>query len=67
MCIRDSSHADYPAYIKHNGNNDYRGGGNFSGRPVSYTHLTGMPDLSKRGISARLSPKLISSSFFISA
>jgi len=26
------SHADYPAFVKHKGNNDYRGGGNFSGR-----------------------------------
>ena len=25
-------HADFPAYIKHNGNNDIRGGGQFSGR-----------------------------------
>lgn len=26
------SHADFAAYMKHNGFNDYRGGGNFSGR-----------------------------------
>lgn len=26
------SHADFTAYMKHNGFNDYRGGGNFSGR-----------------------------------
>lgn len=26
------SHADYPAMVKYNGNNDYRGGGHFSGR-----------------------------------
>ena len=26
------SHADYPAYVKYNGFNDYRGGGHFSGR-----------------------------------
>ncbi len=25
-------HADYPAYVKYNGFNDYRGGGHFSGR-----------------------------------
>ena len=26
------SHADYPAYVKHDGYNDYTGGGHFSGR-----------------------------------
>lgn len=35
------SHADYPAYIKYKGNNDYRGGGFFSGRLTALWMVVG--------------------------
>ncbi len=35
------SHADYPAYIKYNGYNDYRGGGVFSGRLTALWMIVG--------------------------
>ncbi len=34
-------HADYPACVKHNGFNDYRGGGHFSGRITAPLTLAG--------------------------
>ncbi len=34
-------HADYPASVKHNGYNDYRGGGHFSGRITAPLCLAG--------------------------
>lgn len=47
------SHADYPAYIKHHGNNDYRGGGNFSGRltlPLTFAGAVAKQLLEKEGV-----------------
>jgi len=35
------SHADYPAYIKYNGLNDFRGGGFFSGRMTALWIVVG--------------------------
>lgn len=35
------SHADYPAFIKYHGFNDYRGGGHFSGRITSLIVILG--------------------------
>lgn len=48
------SHSDYAAYIKHNGFNDIRGGGNFSGRmtaPVCFAGAIAMQILEEKGIS----------------
>ncbi|MCR2032738.1 chorismate synthase [Anaerofustis stercorihominis] len=47
------SHADYPAYIKHKGNNDYRGGGNFSGRltlPLTFAGAVAKQLLEEKGV-----------------
>ncbi|WP_290770655.1 chorismate synthase [Anaerofustis sp.] len=47
------SHSDYPAYIKHKGNNDYRGGGNFSGRltlPLTFAGAVAKQILEDKGI-----------------
>lgn len=46
-------HADYSAYIKFNGNNDYRGGGHFSGRitaPLVFAGALAKQILSKKEI-----------------
>ena len=48
------SHSDYAAYIKHNGFNDIRGGGNFSGRmtaPICFAGAIAMQILEEKGIS----------------
>ncbi len=47
------SHSDYAAYIKHNGFNDIRGGGNFSGRmtaPMCFAGAIAMQILEEKGI-----------------
>ena len=47
------SHADFAAYIKHNGFNDIRGGGNFSGRmtaPLCFAGAVAMQMLEEKGI-----------------
>lgn len=46
-------HADYPAYVKYKGFNDYRGGGHFSGRitaPLTAAGCLARRLLEKRGI-----------------
>lgn len=47
------SHSDFAAYVKHNGFNDIRGGGNFSGRmtaPICFAGAVAMQILEKKGI-----------------
>lgn len=47
------SHADFAAYMKHNGFNDIRGGGNFSGRmtaPMCFAGAVAMQILESKGI-----------------
>lgn len=47
------SHSDFAAYMKHNGFNDIRGGGNFSGRmtaPMCFAGAVAMQILEKKGI-----------------
>ena len=47
------SHADYPAYMKYHGFEDYRGGGHFSGRltaPLVFMGGAAKQILAKRGI-----------------
>ncbi len=47
------SHSDFAAYIKHNGFNDIRGGGNFSGRmtaPLCFAGAVVMQMLEKKGV-----------------
>ena len=47
------SHADFAAYMKHNGFNDIRGGGNFSGRmtaPMCFAGAVAMQILQEKGI-----------------
>lgn len=47
------SHSDFPAYVKHNGFNDIRGGGNFSGRmtaPLCFAGAVAMQLLEAKGI-----------------
>lgn len=47
------SHSDLAAYFKHNGFNDIRGGGNFSGRmtaPMCFAGAVAMQILEKKGI-----------------
>lgn len=56
------SHADYPAYVKYNGNNDIRGGGFFSGRLTFAPVIAGsiaMDILSKMGIDIKSRIKFI--------
>lgn len=46
-------HADYTAYVKYNGNNDIRGGGQFSGRmtaPLCFAGALAMQILEEKGI-----------------
>lgn len=46
-------HADYPAAVKHNGFNDYRGGGHFSGRitaPLTFAGSVARQVLEEKGI-----------------
>lgn len=50
------SHADWPAWVKHRGYNDYRGGGHFSARLTAPFCMAGgilLQILAKRGISIR--------------
>ena len=47
------SHSDFAAYMKHNGFNDIRGGGNFSGRmtaPMCFAGAVAMQILESKGI-----------------
>lgn len=47
------SHADYPAFVKHGGYNDIRGGGHFSGRltaPLCFAGAVAKQLLERRGI-----------------
>ena len=47
------AHADFTAYMKHNGFNDIRGGGNFSGRmtaPLCFAGAVAMQLLKEKGI-----------------
>ncbi len=47
------SHSDFAAYVKHNGFNDIRGGGNFSGRmtaPMCFSGAVAMQILEEKGI-----------------
>ena len=47
------SHSDFAAYMKHNGFNDIRGGGNFSGRltaPLCFAGAVVMQLLEKKGV-----------------
>ena len=47
------SHSDFSAYMKHNGFNDIRGGGNFSGRmtaPMCFAGAVAMQILEQKGI-----------------
>ena len=47
------SHSDFAAYMKHNGFNDIRGGGNFSGRmtaPMCFAGAIAMQILEEKGI-----------------
>ncbi len=47
------SHSDFAAYVKHNGFNDIRGGGNFSGRmtaPICFAGAIAMQILEEKGI-----------------
>ncbi len=47
------SHSDFAAYVKHNGFNDIRGGGNFSGRmtaPLCFAGAIAMQILEEKGI-----------------
>lgn len=47
------SHSDFAAYVKHNGFNDIRGGGNFSGRmtaPICFAGAVAMQILEEKGI-----------------
>ncbi|MBR3836184.1 MAG: chorismate synthase [Clostridia bacterium] len=47
------SHSDFPAFLKHNGFNDIRGGGNFSGRmtaPMCFAGAVAMQILEENGI-----------------
>ena len=47
------SHADYAAYVKYNGQNDFRGGGSFSGRmtaPLVFAGAVAMQLLREKGI-----------------
>ncbi len=47
------SHSDFAAYMKHNGFNDIRGGGNFSGRmtaPMCFAGAVAMQILEEKGI-----------------
>lgn len=39
--IMRPNHSDYPAFVKFGGNNDYRGGGHFSGRVTAAVVLAG--------------------------
>lgn len=46
-------HADYPAYVKYGGFNDYRGGGHFSGRitaPLTFAGAVARQILEEKGI-----------------
>lgn len=52
VCPRPS-HSDFAAYMKHNGFNDIRGGGNFSGRmtaPMCFAGAVAMQILEEKGI-----------------
>ncbi len=52
-CVPRPAHSDFAAFFKHNGFNDVRGGGNFSGRltaPICFAGAVCMQFLEEKGI-----------------
>lgn len=56
------SHSDYPAWVRYHGNNDYRGGGHFSGRltaPLVFGGAIAKMCLDKKGVAVTATVKCI--------